>query len=183
MHRRFDLITSIFLTYDAFHKSGSKCHFNIIVRSTFSALNHTKINSKFVLFEIWPSVYKTMSTFPGSVWFSIWPLKFTIPIFFDMIGCRKCRFFFYLRNVWKSVRNYRGGDRNQIAVCYKQKSQNQQKSNFSPLCQLVPSLLECITHMAFPVVSEADIMKKFWGNSLHWITIMLYPTFWMNGPI
>ena len=70
--------------------------FGIIVRSTLSALiwNRNLIHTPtFWLFEIWPFVYETSSSFSGSVILRNWPIKFPIPMALDMAGCRKCSIF------------------------------------------------------------------------------------------
>ena len=77
-------------------------------------------------------MYKTLRGFSGSKILRNLPLKFPIPIVWDMTGCKNTEFL--LRKCSKISKKLHGGDRRHIKVCQKKISKNQQMSNFSPLC-------------------------------------------------
>ena len=81
-----------------------------------------------------PALYKTVSGSSGSVILTYWPLKFPIPIFLDMTGCRKCCFFFFFGGgeCLKLSQKLHGGDKKHIKMYKKQKTENHQMNYFSP---------------------------------------------------
>ena len=89
----------------------------------------------FLLFEIWPLVYKTVSSFSGSVILRNRPFKFPFPIVLNLTDCRKCIIF--CGKMFENRSELHGGDRKHIKVC---KTIKISISNFSPLCQLQSSI-------------------------------------------
>ena len=104
-------------------------------------------------------------------------LKFPIPTVLDLTGCRKCRFFFLLENVWKSVRNYMEVIedisrymKNKISkltdlVIFRPYAKfNCPLLKISP-CDLFPVLLECIKYR-FKVSLPSSLFNN--RNKFHW---------------
>ena len=92
-------------------------HFNLIPNQVHILL----------LFEIWPVVYQTISSFSGcESEKSAFKVSYSY-IVLDLKGCRKC--IFYGKIFEKSVRNYMEVIEH-IQVCKKQKSQNRISDKF-----------------------------------------------------
>ena len=134
--------------------------FGIIVRAALSTL--IRYQNQFILlllFEMWPFVYKTLSSFSGSVILRNRPLKFLFRIVLIWQFAENAPFFWRKMFERKSVRNYM--EVMKIIQVFKKKSQNRQMSYFLPyanfncpylkigLCNLFPVLLECITYVTW----------------------------------
>ena len=136
---------------------------------------------------MWIFVYKTISSFPGSVILRNWPLKF--PIVLDATSCRKCRI--CVGKCLKiSQKLHRCDGKHNKAIMYKIKSSKSTVSYFSPLYQLplsisqnrpvrlVPFLLEYITYATsfslapniedFQLPLHLTLSSKMLPLNIHW---------------
>ena len=128
-----------------------------------------------LLFEIWPFVYKIVSSFSESVILKNFAFKVSHSYSFGFDKLQKMQIVF-VENVWKSVRNYMEMTENTLRYVKKNRNLKIDRwyifhpyTNFNcpylkiGLCDLFPVLLVCITNL-IPLQNGSDFIRHLYNT-------------------